>query len=295
MSIGFRFLSGCMVVPLIVVTLVFSIAPSGHAQEQTQLAIEEIVSDPTTAIDEETTTPNDSDAAAIQFWLIVVAVIASVTALVAVAVSFYLYRWRRLLLADHSSVLMPEEWGAVLRENSKATRDLITTNSQRTQIVTEFLNQHSGAVHRMTETFMTFKRSLDEKDLEIERLRQGYDAYVYRRFLHRFIRVHQSLLDYASGAEVSISDIRNLTILLADAMEESGVVQFEPEIGDDVRDLGDRVGENIKILDTADPAAHLTIAEVNTPGYLIESGEQSVVLIPAQVTVYQSSNLGGEE
>jgi hypothetical protein len=228
-------------------------------------------------------------------WLIVVTVLSLGTTLVAVAVTFYLYRWRRILLAEHPNALVPEEWGAALKESSKTTKILVSKANENNQTLTGFLQQHSDNVRQMTETFMTFKKSLDDKDAEIERLRRGYDAHVYRQFLSRFIRVHKNLLECASEAVISVSDIRNLRLLLEDAMEESGVAAFEPDVGEDIRGLGDRVAENPKILETDDPAAHLTIATVNAPGYEIVSGEQTVILSPAQVTVYSSSNTAEEE
>jgi hypothetical protein len=242
------------------------------------------------AIATQTATSNASN----QFWLVVATLVACLTALIAVAVSFYLYRWRRILLAEHPTSLVPEEWGAELRGNRDATKQLISSYNQNTQSLSDFLGQHSEAIRQMTDTFMTFKQSLDEKDAEIERLRKGYDAHVYSQFLNRFIRVHQRLLEQTADEEVSAADVRTLTLLLEDALEESGVAPFEPEAGDDIRELGDRIADSPQVLDSPDPDSHLTIAEVNSPGYELVTGEKSVVLIPAQVTVYRSSNLGEE-
>lgn len=229
-----------------------------------------------------------------QIWLIAVTLVACVTALAAVVVAFYLYRWRRILLTGHPNALVPEEWGAALREVSKVTSDLISNNRQNTEALSQHLETHSGAVQKMTGTFMSFKQSLDDKDAEIDRLRRGYDAHIYRKFLHRFIRVHQSLLECGTGNEVSASDIRNLTLILEDALEESGIALFEPEIGDDIRNLGERIADSPRVLETAEAEAHLTIAEINAPGYEVVSGEQPVVLVPAQVTVYRSSKVAQE-
>mgnify|MGYP005629763983 CR=1 FL=1 len=229
-----------------------------------------------------------------QLWLIIVTLVACLTALIAVIVAFYLYRWRRILLAEHQNLLVPEKWGAELRGNRDATQQLISSYNQNTNLLSDFLEHHSEAIRQMTETFMTFKKSLDDKDAEIERLRQGYDAHVYRQFLNRFIRVHQSLVEQAADEEVLPSNVRTLTLLLEDALEESGVAPFEPEPGEDIRELGDRIADSPKVLETPDPDNHLKIAEVNSPGYELISGEKSVVLIPAQVTVYRISNLGEE-
>lgn len=290
-STGLRLFTASLLVPLVAMALLSTTLSTGYAQEETQ---EQAASEIVAVISDESAGLNNQEDRVVQSWLIVVAVVASIATLVAVSISFYLYRWRRILLAEHPNALVPEEWGAELKSNRKATQDLIASYNQNTQSSSDFLNQHSDAVRQMTETFMTFKKSLDEKDAEIERLRQGYDSHVYRQFLNRFIRVHQSLLDYTSETDVSVSDIRNLSLLFEDAMEESGVALFEPEVGDDIRGLGDRVAENPKILETTDASAHLTIAEVNAPGYEIVNGEQPVVLIPAQVTVYRSSNTGEE-
>ena len=146
----------------------------------------------------------------------------------------------------------------------------------------------------MTDTFMTFRENLDSKDSEIARLKHGYDSFVFRQFLRRFVRVHQSMLDLKSGSDAPSGDLTTLTLLLEDALEECGVATFEPELEHDYRLLKDRVADNPETIATTEPAEHFTVAEVVSPGYEILGGEEPIVLVPAQVKVFSYREPDGE-
>lgn len=220
-------------------------------------------------------------------WQTVLALASVLTALIAVATALYLYRWRRIILADHPNPLVPEEWGAHLHKQNDVVRALVQHVNLQTQNTSAHLERNADVIREMTETFMTFKNALDEKDREIERLRKGYDAHTYRKFLNRFIRLHQSLGDIRRDGDLSPKSFDFLSMLLEDALEECSVTIFEPEPGENFRLLGDRVADNPATVETDDPEKDFTIASVEVPGYEVSGAEREVVLVPARVSIFR--------
>jgi len=72
-------------------------------------------------------------------WQTIVTIISVLTTLAAVSISFYLYRWRRILLAEHPNALVPEEWGGVLRANNKTLTELADVTGRSTQTLSQSL------------------------------------------------------------------------------------------------------------------------------------------------------------
>jgi hypothetical protein len=223
-------------------------------------------------------------------WMMVVVGISLLTTLAAVLVSLWLYRWRRILLSNDQVAVVPEKWAHELKQHYKSLSDATDITRDFSENLSSEIIRQSSELNRMIETFMTFKNALDEKDAEINRLRDGFDTHVYKKFLNRFIRVHQSFDEIAEGGEFTEKDLKFISVLLRDALEESSVVTFEPDIGSDYRRLGDRVADNPAIVDTENPEENFTVASVQAPGYELSGGEQEVVLFPARVTIYGHRN-----
>jgi len=223
-------------------------------------------------------------------WMMVVVGISLLTTLAAVLVSLWLYRWRRILLSNDQVAVVPEKWAHELKQHYKSLSDANDVTRHISENLSSEITSQSSELNRMTETFMTFKAALDEKDAEINRLRDGFDTHVYKKFLNRFIRVHQSFDEISEGGELTEKDLRFISVLLRDALEESSVVTFEPDIGSDYRRLGDRAADNPAIVDTENPEENFTVASIQTPGYELSGVEQEVVLVPARVTIYRHQN-----
>jgi hypothetical protein len=128
-------------------------------------------------------------------------------------------------------------------------------------------------------------RSLGERDAELVRLRQGYDAEVFRRFLARFVRVKQAadgcLMTGDHGPEV----LAQIARLLEDAFDECGVVQFVPKVGEDFRSAKG-VSDTPRRIKATRPEDAFRIASVIEPGYRLRTGSATEVIVPAKVEVY---------
>ena len=59
------------------------------------------------------------------------------------------------------------------------------------------------SLNSILESFSTLQDSLTLKDKEIERLRKGYDAEIFKRFLLRFIRAKQAADDLMNESDTS--------------------------------------------------------------------------------------------
>jgi hypothetical protein len=129
------------------------------------------------------------------------------------------------------------------------------------------------------------RRALDAKDDEIRRYRNGHDAHLFRRFLHRFIRVDQALRQFSQDGGAHSQERQQIQRLLADALEECGVEKFEPRVGEDYR-ATPGLSDNPKIVAPPDAASAFRIVEVIEPGYRLRHSEGYDVITPAKVKVY---------
>ena len=103
--------------------------------------------------------------------------------------------------------------------------------------------------------------------------------------------MHEALLDVRNSwqaSSVDIKEIRFIEALLVDGLEESEVTTFEPEVGLDVRQLGDRVSDALEIIETDDPEMDYKIAEVIAAGYETYGSEEASVIQPARVKIYRT-------
>jgi molecular chaperone GrpE (heat shock protein) len=222
-------------------------------------------------------------------WLVVL--ILGLTTAISVAISFYLYRWRRILINDQR-VLVPEEIVARLHNVQKEVNGLrgVTNDAvdeQRTNIthVAEELRKLGRGATQLLDTTLNLQQALDERDAEIRRLREGYDRDVFRRFLGRFLRAKQALDDWKrtpGGSSEKLLD--QVSRLLEDAFEECGVEEFSPPIGSDYR-TASGVADNPNAVKTNNPQEAFQIADVIQPGYRFRNSETGV-LIQARVSVF---------
>jgi molecular chaperone GrpE (heat shock protein) len=134
---------------------------------------------------------------------------------------------------------------------------------------------------------MTLQPKLDERDQEIVRLRGGYDNYLFRRFIRRFIRVDTRLTEAMLRPGADRSTLGSIRALMEDALAECGVEQFAPEIGTDFR-RADGVADNPTTVPNADQSKAYKIAEVRRAGYRTIEGTGNRVIVPAEVAVYSA-------
>jgi hypothetical protein len=233
-------------------------------------------------------TPRETDS-----MLLIVMLFMSATAAVAVASSFYLYRWRRILSADQRFVV-PEALVGSLRGMGKEIRvsrsqlnRLAGELSDETQTLSKRVETTQKSVSELLDTTVMLQRALDQRDAEIQRLRQGYDQEIFRRFIARFVRVKQAVDDCVALKRFGPHDCEQLRRLLEDAFEECGVEQFIPPLGTDYRGA-EGVADNPRVIHTSDPKQSFAIADILDPGYRFRSPTNREIISPARVSIFMA-------
>ena len=217
--------------------------------------------------------------------VLTVAIVAmAFTTLISVATAFYLYWWRHVLLAK-PHLLVPEKWGKYLEEVGRHVAEISQSFGQGVGKLAEATSENSDRISNMIETFMTFQNALDERDAEILRLKRGYDAEVFRKFLYRFVRVNQSIDDFLREGATDPKQMQQIGQLLNDALDECCVEIFQPDVGTDYR-TAEGVADNPKTLKAERPEDAFMIAEVTEVGYRLRGGEGYQIIVPAKVTIF---------
>lgn len=220
----------------------------------------------------------------LQSWMIIAISVMAIVTLIAIGISFYLYRWRKILL-NNQHLVVPEQFGGWingLANNLAAYIQEVSTSIERTDIQGQETHQN---LEDLSETFMTMQRALDEREVEIRRFKNGYDAHIFRKFVSRFIRVDQAVEDIQREGENNPESLEQIRYLLADAFAECGVECFDPQIGEDYR-KADGVAERPKTVATQNAQDAFKIMEIIESGYLIRSAENTEVVIPAKVRIF---------
>ncbi|MGI9296732.1 MAG: hypothetical protein ACR2QC_02395 [Gammaproteobacteria bacterium] len=170
------------------------------------------------------------------------------------------------------------EFGRNLQENSDAVLAETKNTLQKMQ--------------ELFDSYMTLQGNLDAKDAEIKRLKKGYDAEIFRRFLRRFIRVDEAareLMEDGAMSESARKGFRQIRELFGDALDECGVEKFSPEIGKDHRtEFG--VADRPEKEPTADARQDHKIAAVLAEGYVLKSldgGRDPVVKAKVKIFKHQ--------
>jgi len=216
--------------------------------------------------------------------LYIVIMILALTTLLSVGISFYLYKWRKILL-ENNQFVVPEEWAKCLRSLDESVGELNQTIGSGLQVVGAESKSNSEKISAMTETYMELQDVLDQKDKEIKRLKTGYDAVIFKRFVRRFARIEQSIDDFIfeDGETEQLIMLRRL---FEDAFDECGVCKFSPEIGEDYR-RANGVSDNPKSKKTDNAEDEFKISEVLEAGYKLGAGADEEVIIPAKVRIFK--------
>lgn len=209
--------------------------------------------------------------------------ILSITTLCSIFISFYLYRWRKILL-DNPEVVVPEKWAESLISIGNIVKNSSINTDKTLHKVASETHKNTSNVKNMTDTYMELQNALDIKDAELKRYKSGYDSYLYTKFIKRFIRIDQSLTDFiVDDNSESLAFVKRL---FEDALDESGVSIFVPNVGDDYR-TAFGIADNPKVEFTDDQSLDFNIAEVIECGYQSDTSEDGIVIVPSKVKIYK--------
>ena len=218
-------------------------------------------------------------------WVLISFLLASlITNILLASTALYLLRWRKLPINDEKTPV-PEHGvnnlDSVLDNLVKAVNQLVKDSSENSKKSSD-LNEILDTLHRL----------LDNKDKEIKRYKQGYDAQIYKRFVRKFILITASLNDALQKKELQRADYEAIHFRLEDALEDCGVESRDVEIGSDYRNLGDLVEDNPGLIPAEDADQNFKVAELVRPAYVLTTGEKEQVVIPAKVKIFFTQNKG---
>lgn len=210
----------------------------------------------------------------------------SVATLVSVAVALYLNRWRRRLIANPKIVL--EE------EYSRGDRSIDTQVAKLDRLITNNTKDVREQITNLVDTFMTLQAALDERDSEIRRLKEGYDAHIFKKFVGRFIRVDRVIEDLMIEEKYDKDGLMQIRKILVDALDECDVEKFAPDKGEDFR-YAVGVADNPKSVVPKTQEEEYKIIEVLEPGYRIRGQERNNVILASKVKINGAWEKGNQQ
>jgi hypothetical protein len=217
--------------------------------------------------------------------LATIAFFTTILAIGSIAVSFWLYRWRKALLGNQDAML-PETLGKSLNSLGIGAHDVATAIKTFQNSVNNQVLLNTQEISSMTTTFMTMQDVISSREKEISRLKSGFDAVLFKRFLARFIRLDQSLDEIIGERTDPDKDLIFLSRLLQDALDECGVEKICPDLGSDYRQLDKLVSDN-PLHEAAElPESNFKISSVTHQAYVLTTGEQVEVIVPSKVTIF---------
>ena len=204
------------------------------------------------------------------------------------ALNLWLFKWRRLVGNDQLSIV-PSELLNEVKAQKRALSDGLNSFSKFADGSAQRSNAIGARADELMEAFSVLQNALDGRDKEIERLQRGYDNEIFRRFLSRFLRV-----DVALGVEIndarengskSLNALEGVRAILRDALEDCGVEEFSPELGESVK-TAFGIDDGHKTRATANAEEVFTIAEVIETGFLLRTPDQPECIKAAKVEVF---------
>tara|TARA_B100001029_G_C14987445_1_gene409872 strand:+ start:88 stop:1068 length:981 start_codon:yes stop_codon:yes gene_type:complete len=228
---------------------------------------------------------DDSIQYKIPFFIYLILTLSLLTAISGIWISFWLYKWRKAVIlssGEKNTIIVPEEFW----KNQNAIRTAFLELSNNLTYLNNNLNEKiiilGEQYNNLTEDFLTLQKALDYRDEEIKKLKYGYDQTIIKKFLRRFVKTHQALKDFYN--ESPSIELEQTLVLLDDALEESGVEIFSPEINT-LYSKTEGLAENPKRIISENEDDIGKIKKINEEGYRMKTSSGYEYIIPAKVTV----------
>lgn len=219
-------------------------------------------------------------------WVLIIGLVIVTT--ISLVIFFWTYYIRSIYIKD-GPALVPEKWGSIIGELIEFWKIHHSQSQISLAKVQQSSEDQSKKSNDLLESFLTLQDALNSRDEEIARLKKGYDAKIFKRFLLRFVRVDRSLreMEEEFSDQEHEKNYKFLSRIMQDALEESGIEQFTPEIGSDYRDAGPQIADDPTVLHTDDESQDFKIAEVESIGYILEGEGEMEVVVPSKVTIFR--------
>jgi molecular chaperone GrpE (heat shock protein) len=172
------------------------------------------------------------------------------------------------------------------QKNSKTVSEDSDRSDEQVQPMVEVLRKVDG----MIDTLLNFQRLLDEKDEELSRYKENYDARVLETALKKISRIYlyleEILEDHKTHKEMPIyQELEGVLEIYRDALDEFGVKEFVPVVGDDFR-LVEGLDMSPRKVAAEDPSMNFKIKEIIQKGFKMQVPDGLKELVPAKVSIY---------
>ena len=207
----------------------------------------------------------------------------SVLIIIVFSLLFYIFQQSKKhesLKVDSKNYLMPGEWVKTI-DSLGATVTEASSSSLQTVANSDLVLEDFKYLKNI---FLELQNKLNDQDKEIKRLRKGYDNHLVKKFINRFLRVHNYLVKQNQEFPEDLS-LQNLLMLMDDALESSNVYLYNPEVGGDYRDV-DGLAENPEIIETNEKNQDFKIKNIIKPGYFLKYEENKEFVQDAVVSIY---------
>ncbi len=184
------------------------------------------------------------------------------------------------LKIDSKNYLMPGEWVKVIDSLENTVED-VSSKTIQTAINSDTVIEDFKS---LKDIFLELQGKLNDQDREIERLKKGYDNHLVKKFIIRFLRVHNYLVKQNQEFPED-SNLQNLLMLMEDALESSNVHLYNPEVGGDYRSL-EGLAENPEIIKTDDKNQDFKIKNIIKPGYFLKYDKNKEFVQDAVVSIF---------
>lgn len=236
-------------------------------------------------------------ASKINFFLAIITLVSVLAAGASSVVAYKFYHWRQTI--DVTGALTPERWGEYLKDVGSSVKE----NSSVVHLIAEAVNEHISAIQKVHQTnlhgtkqiseetkalkemLLAFQTSLDEKDKEISRLKEGYDFKILKNTLAQLVTLHAQCLELM-GKNPENKQMSNFELLIRDSIENAGVEIGTPAKGElfsDFSDLVEVIGH------TSNPESGLKkgqISEVYSYYYAFKGSVSKTVLKKSKITYH---------
>lgn len=198
--------------------------------------------------------------------------------------------FKRKILVDNQVYLMPNYWGTKIQHLEKSFTRLNDSINFSEHSNRSLNRETTDAIQNIKSIIEEYLHHLNQKDKEIRAYREGYNSYLYDRFLIRFIRIDRELdaIEKIANTEPIdlVKDIAHLKKMMEYALFECGVESYSPAVGENYNSAKG-VAENPEIVETEKEEEDFLIAKIIQPGYMQSTGDIQKPIFPAKVAIYK--------
>ena len=265
------------------------------------------------AEEEDKDTTNESQSGSATSWFLISVFTLSTVANGCIAVFIFrqtresdkLQRERIKLLSDRKCVEpevllkemsdLSENTGALdkqlseLKQNNDRTVQSLAQQTSAAISGFEKDNQQTGEkIQEIMNSLSVFKESLDDKDEEIKRYKEGHDSKLISKYILSYIKVRDQIIKMTNSDQLEFKNLEQLADRLSMEIDHAGVKEIEVSVGD--KFLDDKYGGKLaapKLVPTDVPENDGIIKSVDLVGYEFTGNDRNIILRPAKVSVYK--------